>query len=295
MRRPMRETRPVRVRTNAVDGHATVVGFVLAITAFASVAFALAAPVAASYGPREILDARRDLYATTYAWKDQHQVLRVTTVDAASRTQERMVELWERRYPGGATKALLSFLAPDNVKGMAVLSQERSGSPPERWLYLPRQKRARRFAGQMSDEGLLGTDLTAAELDLMHETLGWSSAEVHATLRGPERVSDVEAYGLEIAQLHGYQRIVLWVGTADLVLRELELYGANASGSDALLKRIRQSDVRFVGAVPVPGRVDVENPSAGTRSTFEVVDVEVDRGFPDDVFSLPLMAAPSKE
>ena len=84
---------------------------------------------------------------------------------------------------------LLAFLAPDNVKGMAVLSQERAGGAPERWLYLPRQKRARRFAGQMRDEGLLGTDLTPAELDLMGETLTWTAADVRATFRGAERVA----------------------------------------------------------------------------------------------------------
>jgi len=253
------------------------------------------APAAATYGPRDVLDARRRLYATTYAWSDQHQVLRVTTVDATARTQERTVELWERRYGDGEQKALLSFLAPDNVKGMALLSQERDGGAPERWLYLPRQKRARRFAGQMSDEGLLGTDLTAGELDLMHETLGWSTAEVHPTFRGAERVADVDAYGLEVAKVHGYDRVVLWVGTGDLVLRQLELYATNAAGSGALVKRIRQSDVHFVGTVPIPGRVEVENPAAGTRSVFEVVQAEVDRGFPDDVFSLPLMALPGKE
>jgi Outer membrane lipoprotein-sorting protein len=257
----------------------------------ACAAVALPRLVGAAYRPDAMLDARRQLYATTYAWSDQHQVMRVTTVDAAAHQQERTVELWERRYGDGQRKVLLVFLAPDNVKGMAVLSQERRGGAPERWLYLPRQKRARRFAGQMQDEGLLGTDLTAGELDLMRETLGWSSAELRPTVRGPEPIDGADAYGFEVAGIHGYQRIVLWVGADDLVMRRLELYGPAAGVS----KRIRQSAVRFVGAVPIPARVEVENPGAGTRSVFEVVEVEVDRGFSDDVFSLPLLAVPNKE
>ncbi len=239
---------------------------------------------------REILDARKHLYATAYAWRDQHQVMRVTTIDASAHEQERTVELYERRYGDGARKVLLTFLAPDNVKGMAVLSQERRGGAPERWLYLPRQKRARRFAGLMKDEGLLGTDLTAGELDLMSATLSWSGADVGSTLRGTERVQDADAYGLEVARVAGYPRIVLWVGTGDLVMRQLELYG-----DAALVKRIRQSEVRFVGGVPVPARVEVETPGAGTRSIFQVVEAEFDRGFSDDVFSLPLLAVPNKE
>jgi hypothetical protein len=251
---------------------------------------AAASTVAAAYGPRDILDVRRRLYATAYAWSDQHQVLRVTTIDAAARRQERTIELYERRYRDGGRKILLVFVAPDDVKGMAVLSQARATGAPERWLYLPRQKRARRFAGAMQDEGLMGTDLTAGELDLMRETLSWTTAAMQPTVRGPERILDAETYGLEVAKTAGYERIVLWVGTGDLVMRQLELYGQDAT----ILKRIQQRDVRFVGNVPVAARTEVENPATGSRSVFELVEAEFDAGFSDDVFSLPLLASPKR-
>ena len=251
----------------------------------------------AARGPRvapdatAILAARRELYAGAYAWSDQHQVLRVTTYDTAAHARERTVELFERRYGDRTRKAVLTFLAPDDVKGMAVLSQERDGGSPERWLYLPRLRKARRFAGQMKDEGLLGTDLTAADLDLMRDSLTWSAAAVHPRLRGAERVLDVDAYALEVAEQHGYARVVLWLGADDLVLRQLEI----SDDGTSVTKRIRQSDLRFVGRVPVPGRVEVESLRAGTRSVFELVEAEVDRGFSEDVFSLPLLAVPHKE
>jgi hypothetical protein len=262
------------------------------VAALAPAALVAVLPSAAraAYGPRELLAARRQLYDGAYAWSDQHQVMRVTMVDAREGRQERTIELYERRYPGGARKSLLVFLAPDNVKGTAVLAQQRAHGTTERWLYLPRQKRARRFAGPMSNEGVMGTDLTPRELDLMHDTLRWTSADVRPGLRGPEPVEGTDAYALEALSVPDYARVVLWVGAADLVLRRLELYGTDA----AILKRIRQSQVRFVGRVPVPARVEVENPGAGTRSTFEVVEVEFDVGFPDDVFSLPLLASPAR-
>lgn len=241
--------------------------------------------------PREILDARRRMYATRYAWADQHQVVRVTSWDAAARAHERTVEIFERRYRDGARKALVSFLAPDEVKGMAVLSQERAGGAAERWLYLPRQRRARRFAGPVREEGMLGTDLTAAELDLMRDSLEWSGESVRPRLRGAERIVDVDAYALEVARVGGYERVLLWIGAADLVLRQLELYGTEPT----VAKRIRQTDVRFVGRVPVPGRVEVDDLRAGTRSVFEMLSAEVDTGFSDDVFSLPLLAMPKKD
>ena len=101
--------------------------FVLAMALF----LGLRSEAPAAYDVRGILDARRHLYETTYAWSDQHQVVRVTIVDAHDRRQERMIELYERRYADGARKALLVFLAPDNLKGTAVLSQERASGVNE--------------------------------------------------------------------------------------------------------------------------------------------------------------------
>jgi hypothetical protein len=242
----------------------------------------------AAYGAPEILASRSRLYRTDYAWSDERQTTRVTTIDARGTRQERTIEIRERHYPDGARKALLTFMAPDAVKGTAVLSQQRAGSSAERWLYLPRLKRARRFGGQLRDEGLMGTDLTGAELDLLHEMLTWTAADVRATLRGRERLSGTDTYALEIASVPDYQRIVLWIGAGDFVMRQVELYGRDA----ALVKRVRQTDVHVVGSVPVPGRVDVENPRAGTTTIFEVLDVAFDVGFPDEVFSLPRLETP---
>ena len=132
-----------------------------------------ASATAAAYGAREILNARRRLYDTTYAWSDQHQVMRVTMVDAKARQQERTIELYERRYAEGG---------------------------------------------------------------------------------------------------------------------QLELYGEDA----VIVKRIRQSDIKFVGSVPVPARVEVEDPRGGTKSTFDVIDIQVNGGFSEDVFSLPLLASPDR-
>jgi hypothetical protein len=263
-------------------------GIVVKVVTMAVLSGLSATSADAALGASDILDARERRYATTYVWSDQRQVMRVMTIDARGSRQERTIELYERRYADGSRKTLLVFRAPDDVKGTAVLSQERAGGARERWLYLPRQQRARRFAGAMHDEGLMGTDLTAGEIDLIRETLGWTGASVQPVLRGTLRLDGADAHALEVTNAGGYQRVVLWVGIDDLVMRQLELYGADA----AMLKRIRQSDVRFVGRVPVPRRLEAENPKAGTRSVFEVLEVELDTGFPDDVFSLPLLAVP---
>ena len=237
---------------------------------------------------REILSERRRLYDTTYAWSDQHQVVRVTMVGRDGREQGRVLEIYERRYPDGDGRTLLTFLAPDALKGTAMLSQLHPGRQGERWLYLPKLRRVRRVAGPMSDEAVLGTDLTNRELDLVQAMVKWTEREARATLRGDEVIDGTRAYVLELtprAKEGDYERLVLWVGTKDLVMRQLELYGSDTT----MRKRIRQTQVTFVGTVPVAWRVEVENPQSGTRSAFDVLTMEFDAGFADELFSLSFL------
>ena len=242
----------------------------------------------ATDGAREILHERRRLYETTYAWSDQHQVLRVTMVGRDGREQVRVLEIYERRYGDGDRRTLLTFLAPDALKGTAMLSRLRTGGAGERWLYLPKLRRVRRIAAPISDESVLGTDLTNRELDLMQAMVKWTESDTRATLRGDALIGGTRTYVLELvprAQEGEYERLVLWVGTDDLVMRQLELYGADT----AVTKRIRQTEVAFVGTVPVASHVEVENPRSGTRSAFDVLTMEFDKGFPEDMFNLSFL------
>ena len=55
----------------------------------------------------------------------------------------------------------------------------------------------------------------------------------------------------------GYKKVVVWLGHDDLVPRRLELYEDAAEPK----KRIAQSDVKSVGAIPVPHHVEVATPA----------------------------------
>jgi hypothetical protein len=189
-------------------------------------------------------------------------------------------------YSDGDRRALLVFLEPDSVRGTAVLSQLHENRVAERWLYLPKFRRTRRFAGKMSDEGVVGTDLTYREMDLMQAMLKWTESDARAALRADEVIAGTPVRVLELTPQNReseYERFMLWVGSRDLVMRQIEFYGPGTT----LTKRVRQSGIRFVGTVPVAFHVEVENPRSGTRSTFDVLEAAFNVGFEEGVFSLP--------
>jgi hypothetical protein len=235
-------------------------------------------------GP-EILQERRHRYESQYRWSDQRQVVRITSAGFDGKPQVRTLELYERRYADGRQRSLLVFQSPDRMKGTAVLSQSVRDGAGERWLYLPGLKRARRFADQVRDESVVGSDLTYREIDLMRRMLTWTERDARVAVRSDSMLGSTVTHVLELwpkATDPDQHRLLLWLAQGDLVMRQLEIYDAD----DVLQKRIRQSAVTFEGRVPVAARVDVEDPRSGSRSCFEVLEAAFDVGFADDVFSL---------
>ena len=121
-------------------------------------------------------------------------------------------------------------------------------------------------------------------------------------LRGQETVDGVSCDVIELTPKRediGYERIVLWLGHDDLVPRQVEFYETAPSsgwlgfggsdGSTAPTRRIRQSEVQSIGAIPVAHHVEVETPSAGTKTIVTFTRVAFDQKLPDDLFSQPAM------
>lgn len=194
------------------------------------------------------------------------------------------------------------FSAPDTVKGTAFLSISHPDRPDDQWLYLPEAKRARRIGGALRKQGFVGTDFTYHDLDLLAEMPSWTEADATSSLRVDETVDGVRCHVIELAPKRGdigYERIVLWLGADDLVARQVEFYESappsgwfslGSSASTAPTRRIRQSEVRPVGAIPVAHRAVVETLSAGTKTTVAFTHVAFDQGLPEDLFSQPAMA-----
>jgi outer membrane lipoprotein-sorting protein len=244
----------------------------------------LSSGVSAAETAREILDRRKALDDTTRHWDDRHQKMKLRIIDRRGGERTRELELYERRYPGDELKTILFFLAPAEVKGTAFLAYTHKGRPADQWLYLPELKRVRQITARTRKESFVGTDLSYHDLDLIQEMSSWSEADARSSLRPEESLDGTPTHAIELVPQRediGYKRILLWLGREDLVPRQLEFFEEEGDPK----KRIRQSEVRAIGAIPVAHHVEVTTPAVGSRTLIDIADVQFNQKLEDDLFT----------
>ena len=249
---------------------------------------------------RQILDRQRALDVGERRWADRREALQMDVIDPRRAPRQLTLELFEKKPGDDTQRTMVYFTGPDTVKGTAFLAVTHAGRAADQWLYLPEARRARRIGGELRKQGFVGTDFTYHDLDLLAAMPSWTEADAAATLRGEETVDGVPCHVIELAPKRddiGYERIVLWIGRDDLVARQVELYEtapsrgwfSRSADGGSPTRRIRQSDVRQVGKIPVPHRAEVETPAAGTKTTVTLSGVAFDQGLPDDLFTQPAL------
>jgi uncharacterized protein len=233
---------------------------------------------------REILDRRKALEDTTRHWDDRHQKMKLTIVDKRGGERVRELDLFDRREPGDEQKTILFFLTPAEVKGTGFLSFTHKGRAADQWLYLPELQRVRQITARTRNESFVGTDLSYHDLDLIQEMTSWTESDARSSLRGDESIDGTSCHAIDLAPQRediGYKKVVLWLGREDLVPRQIDLF---EDGSDPK-KRIHQSEVRAVGAIPVAHRVEVATPAAGSHTVVEITDVQFNQKLDPDLFT----------
>ena len=270
-----------------------------AVVALLALLATAASVVAADETARQILDRRRELDQTTRRWTDRYQEMSLTISDGAS-DRQRTLESYERRYPAGESKSLVIFTGPADVRGTGLLAVSHTGRPADQWLYVPATQRTRQITAQSRDQSFAGTDLTYSDLDLLSSMLDWTEADATSSLLRHETIDGVDCHVIALEPKRadvGYGRIVVWLGRDDLVPRQVEFYrkaegggwlglgSAGASANDVPARRIRQSDVREVGRVPVAHRLIVESPEKKTNTDIRLSGIRIDAGIDDDVFT----------
>jgi len=233
---------------------------------------------------REILDRRKALDDTTRHWDDRHEKLKMTLVDRHGGERVREMEIYDRREPGDEQKTILFFLAPAEVKGTGFLSFTHKGRAADQWLYLPELQRVRQITARTRNESFMGTDMSYHDLDLIQEMSSWSEDDARSSLRGDEAVDGTSCHVIELAPKRddiGYKKIVLWLGHEDLVPRQLEFWEDGGEPK----KRIKQADVRAVGAIPVAHHVEAVTPAAVSHTVIELGDVQFNQKLDAELFS----------
>jgi len=251
--------------------------------ALAGVAVLLGAATLHAETTREILDRRKALENGPRSWTDRQYTMKLRITGRGAERQRELVA-YEKRMPGDERRTAIFFRSPAEVSGTALLSIAKGSEPARQWIYMPELQRVRQVTSRGRNESFVGTDLTYGDLDLMQEVVNWTDKDTDATLRGQETIEGAATHVIEFTPKRegvAYKKIVVWLGTEDLVLRQIELF----TDGTTLTKRLRESDIKTIGKVPVAHAIDVETPATGSRTSMQLLDVKYDAGVGDDLFT----------
>ena len=110
----------------------------------------------------------------------------------------------------GGDKLVTKFLSPAEIKGVAALTHENSGSTDDNWLYLPANKRVRRISGANNTASFQGTEFTYEDLaNLDYKEYEWRFIAEADLQRGKAKVP---VYKLEAKPTYkdtGYSRLIV--------------------------------------------------------------------------------------
>lgn len=250
----------------------------------AAVFLGAARPALAAETARALLDHVQELNRTTRKWTDRTQRLELKIVDRRGGEREREIEVLTKKTGERSSRSLLLFLAPPPVRGTGLLQWIESGEPDRQWLYLPALKRVRQITGSSKRESFVGTDFSFEDLAIIAEVFDWTEEEAASALL-PDQTFDGHACALiELTPKEadtGYQKIRLWLDREEWVARKFE-FEVEAGRVE---KTLVFSDIRPVGAVPSPHRMEMESEKNGSRTIVVFTEIRYDTDLPDDAFT----------
>jgi hypothetical protein len=199
-------------------------------------------------------------------WVDQYLQARMTLIDA--RGQEVVRETRGMTLEGSAgDKALVRFMSPADIRGVAALIHEHPQTADDTWLYLPATRRVRRIAGANRTASFQGTEFTYEDLSsLIVERYEWRFLrESTITVDGKEE----PVYELEARPNYpdtGYSKLVLTVNRDNFRTSRVEFYDK----SGERLKTLTASKWKvYHGRFYRPLKLDMRNHQTGKGTVIE--------------------------
>src|ERR1700679_3278201 len=115
------------------------------------------------------------------------------TLEVIGASNKVSIKRWEYRRIGsfGASKAILRFTAPAEVKGVALLIVNHADRASDQWMWTPALERDRRIALQDRSARFFGTDFSFEDLEER------DVSQFSYSLKGDETVAGAACWKLE--------------------------------------------------------------------------------------------------
>ncbi len=179
----------------------------------------------------------------------------------------------------GASKAILRFTAPPEVKGVALLIVNHSDRASDQWMWTPAIERDRRIALQDRSTRFFGTDFSFEDLEERDVN------QFDYRLVGDEMLDGVLCWKIESkpkeSRSSQYTSSVLSVRKNNYATAQIENYS-----KEKMVRRIRYSDIEKIDDIWTPRTMEVFDSGRNSRTILKIEKLQYNLPFKDEDFTL---------
>ncbi len=146
---------------------------------------------------------------------------------------------------GKGTARLLRFSAPADLRGVATLTIERSGSTDDLWIFLPALRRVRRLVSSNRADPWVGSEFSLGDI-IGHKVSDWRHRIVARETLGAIRAIRVESLpaSARVASDTGYGKRLTWLREDDAATLRVDFHDLTG----AVIKSLLADDINILDA-----------------------------------------------
>jgi hypothetical protein len=180
----------------------------------------------------------------------------------------------------GDSKTLVVFTAPEEIRGVALLSINRQGVSDRQYMYVPATERVRTVVPRERSARFIGTDFTFEDIeervldDFTYRLIGAvETIEGHKTWK-------VEATPVDPSRSQ-YKYIYYWVAQDVPVILHAEMY--DAQGKE--VRVLHASQIKQVSGISGARRTEMASVLTGTRTVLVIDDAKFNLTMDEKLFT----------
>jgi outer membrane lipoprotein-sorting protein len=269
---PLERARPSVDRATSGRRRALVTG----VAAVMCAAFGLGA----ADDPRQIVaEAQRRSDAKSQRYEGLLQVF-----DARGKVSDKRWAL-VRLGSHGASKMVLRFTEPAEVKGVALLVANHPDRASDQWMWTPAIERDRRIALQDRSTRFFGTDFSFEDLEER------DVAQYDYTMLGDESVDQEICWKIESVpkrtKSSQYSKSIVWLRKSNYTFARIDNFVR-----DQVVRRVTYSDVAEVQGIWTARRLEMADLKRGSRTRMTLDKLQYNVPMQDDDFTLQAIRRP---
>jgi hypothetical protein len=192
---------------------------------------------------------------------------------------------FQRLGSHGQSKAVLRFLEPAEVKGVALLIVNHPDRASDQWMWTPAIERDRRIALQDRSTRFFGTDFSFEDLEERDVD------QYDYTLAGDDTVDGAACWKIQSTpkqtKSSQYTRSFVWIRKDNYAFARIENYI-----KDTAVRRLSYSDIRNVQGIWTARQLDMADLRRNSHTRLTLDKLEYNAPLQDDEFTLQAIRRP---